>query len=339
GIRAFFNALWSGEPVCLIIPEWFAEKPETVRFFLMQMRPSHLTGGPALYNMMLELLRTFPDLKESLRESIQTVVSSGAPFSRSTAKKISDAFGTPIHNAFGTTENQQTLNTLLCNNGAAPKPGSLGSPLPGVRVGLRKVEGDERFRLFLTSPFGHAHILGDNEQRSADGFYETGDLVKWDQSEGLVFSGRQSADFLKDGFGVKVPLVALTSHYAELIKMVEHVEWFPIKNSPGLAALLFLNDETRPEGVIEDRRVLQDYGMRASEINGQLLTRLEPFEFRHQSLSRLAAVNANAPKTGKGTVSRAQIIQAYASLIDVLEDPLKAGAGIEDINQTALEPH
>ena len=57
GIRSFFNGLWSGNPVCLVNTEYFTEKPEIVRYFLIRMKPEHITGGPATFRLLLEMMR------------------------------------------------------------------------------------------------------------------------------------------------------------------------------------------------------------------------------------------------------------------------------------------
>lgn len=336
GIRALFNALWTGHPVCLVTPEWFVKKPEIVRYFLMQMRPTHLTGGPALHEMLLELVRVFPDLKESLESSLRTVVSSGAPFDAATAKRLADAFGVTVHNAFGTTENQQTLSTLVDD----ATLGTMGRPLPGVRIGLERTEGEGVFRLHVSSVFGHARILdGTSGSGAPSDFCATGDLVRLDERGGLHHVGRESGDFIKDGFGVKVPLSALARNFRRLLERVEHVEWFAIKNGPGLGALLFARHPGVREGVVADDHILRKYASLASELNGQLLGELEPFEFRHQSVARLVIVNGEVPRTGKGTISRARIEQDHARAIEALVDPLASASFVAAVNQTALEPH
>ena len=63
GVRAFWNAIWTREAICLIHPEWFEERPERVRALLLQMRPEHVTGGPAVFRTLLALARLYPQLK------------------------------------------------------------------------------------------------------------------------------------------------------------------------------------------------------------------------------------------------------------------------------------
>jgi len=44
--------------------------------------------------------------------------------------------------------------------------------------------------------------------------------------------GREGRDFVKDGFGVKVPLCRVAGWYAALGDPVEHVECFPLREEP-----------------------------------------------------------------------------------------------------------
>ncbi|MFD1079664.1 AMP-binding protein, partial [Longispora fulva] len=75
GIRTFMNGLYLGQPIILINTDWFTERPETVRYFLGRAKPQHITGGPAVFRLLLEMSRTFPDLKTSLSKNLKTLVS------------------------------------------------------------------------------------------------------------------------------------------------------------------------------------------------------------------------------------------------------------------------
>jgi acetylornithine/succinyldiaminopimelate/putrescine aminotransferase/predicted amino acid dehydrogenase/long-subunit acyl-CoA synthetase (AMP-forming) len=338
GIRAFFNALWAGSPVCLINTEWFEEKPETVRYFLLEMKPEHVTGGPAVYHLLLELMRNFPELKDALRSSLKTAVLSGAPADPQTAKAVASAFGLSLHNAFGMTETQQVLSTMLVEDASEADRMSLGRPLPGVSVGLRKIPEDSgRYRLYVKSPFGAKFILGETPSgNGADGFLDTGDIVSLSKDGRLVYEGREGRDFFKDGFGVKIPLASIAGYYGALSEKASHVEYFPLKNSPGLAALIFASDGSAAGGVVTDPGVLATFTRLIAEINSRLFRELEPFEFRHRTVRRFALVDASVPRTEKGNVSKYRIGAAFADIIETLSDPQARRPGIETV---ADEPY
>jgi acetylornithine/succinyldiaminopimelate/putrescine aminotransferase/predicted amino acid dehydrogenase/acyl-CoA synthetase (AMP-forming)/AMP-acid ligase II len=333
GVRAFFNALWTGSPVCLITTDWFEERPETVRYFLLQMRPEHVTGGPAVYQLLLELARNFPELKDALRACLKTVVLSGAPNNGRTAAEVASAFGLLLHNAFGMTETQQVLSTLLFNDPSDEDLASLGRPLPGVAVGLKRLpEGGERFRLFVKSPFGAARMLGETPSAGGvDGFLDSGDNVRLAAGDRLLYEGREGVDFFKDGFGVKIPLPSLARHYEALHRVAAHVEYLPLKDRPGLAALVFLEEPLPGGGTAGDAAVRRRYSRLVAEINTHLSRTLEPFESRHRSIRRLALVAGPVPRTVKGGVSRSRIRADQAELIEILRDPQADGPGIETV--------
>ncbi len=330
GVRAYFNALWTGVPVCLINTEWFEEKPETVRYFLLQMRPEHITGGPSVFNLLLELMRNFPELKDKLGSYLRTVVSSGAPNNSQTAKAIESAFGLTMHNAFGMTETQQILSTLLIEKLSPEGLKSLGDPLPGVTLGLKKLgEQNGFYRLYVNSPFGYKKIIGDDSDNGGPGsFFNTGDIVSLDERNRIIYQGRENRDFIKDGFGVKIPLDCMRRYYEKLYAQAEHVEYFPIKSDPGMAAMIFIQNNHVQQGKVTEERVIRYYSRLINEVNARLYKTLEPFEFRHRFISRFVLINSVVPKTVKGNVSKYKIETDYQDVIDDLVDPLSSPSGI-----------
>ena len=85
----------------------------------------------------------------------------------------------------------------------------MGAPLPGVTVGLEHFKGKSLYRLHIKSPFGCKEVLGeDPPNRTRDGYLYTGDIVRLNRNR-LLYEGRESTDFIKDGFGVKIPLTTV----------------------------------------------------------------------------------------------------------------------------------
>ena len=323
GVRAFWNALWTERPICLIPPEWFLEHPERVRTLLQHMQPEHVTGGPAVYRALLELVRVFPDLKDNGLGGLRCLVSSGAPFDQELARRIEAALGLRVHNALGTTETMQVVSTVL--SGHDKEPG-MGAPLPGVRIALEPLTGpDSLCRLLLHSPFGFSGYISTEEGQRAEPapyWYPTGDLVRR-SAGGLVFAGREQEDFVKDGFGVKIPLHLLAERYAHLGDPVVHVECFPLSEEPGLGALIFLNHEGAPAKAEEQQRLTERPLLR--RIRGLLEARhesfvlaLDEFELRHFTISRFACLPGPPPRTSKGNVSRAEITRSQDGLLRTL---------------------
>ncbi|MFO7617660.1 MAG: aminotransferase class III-fold pyridoxal phosphate-dependent enzyme, partial [Bacteroidales bacterium] len=332
GIRAFINALWTGTPVCLINTEWFQEKPEIVRYLLLKMKPEHITGGPAVYSLMLELMRNFPELKESMAKDFKALISSGAPLNQRTINEIESAFGIRMHNAYGTTETQQALNTLLLNHPSRAEMASLGEPLPGISIGLKRMEGEPGlYRMFIQASFGMKMPSNpDTSPEGPDGYFETGDVVEWREGK-IYFVGRENKDFFKDGFGVKIPLNAIKKYYSSLYKISNHLSFFPVRSRPGLAALIFLDNDRLPDGEVADRETINRFRNLIGETNTRLFTSLEPFESRHRFISRFALVNSPVPTTVKGGVSQYKIDTTYHELIEQLTDPLSPDRCVTDV--------
>ncbi|HNW97691.1 MAG TPA: aminotransferase class III-fold pyridoxal phosphate-dependent enzyme [Bacteroidales bacterium] len=338
GVRAFMNALWTGTPVCLINTEWFIEKPETVSYLLRQMKLNHITGGPAVFNLMLEMMRRYPELKIEMQHSIKTVVFSGAPTNSKTALDVESALGLRINNAYGTTETQQVLSTVLLDDTKFKKNNSMGLLLPGVSIGLKEIEDEKNnYLMYIKSPFGMKGIFNheDKNDEIPFGYFDTGDIVTLNEDNELVYVKRKSRDFFKDGFGVKIPLPAINNYYAELINIVKHIEYFPLKDIPGLTALIFIKDEKVKEGAVIENRIIKEYSGFISKINDNLFSLLEPFESRHRTIKRFALINETVPTTGKGTVSQYKIQTKYKEIIDKLVDVLSWDEAIENvINRT-----
>lgn len=335
GIRAHFNAIWTGVPMCLINTEWFNEKSETVRYFLMQMKPEHITGGPAVYDLFLELMRNYPELKIQLKYSLKTLISSGAPIKQTVANTIHSSLGLTMFNALGITETQQVTNTLLCKNLNRVSPKSLGYPLPGVEIGLQNISSKGNlYKLYVKSPFGATKLLTNKGESSltTNGFFDTGDIVQVHKNE-IEYHSRETQDFFKDGFGVKIPLIKVNKYYKDILKYVFHIELFAIKNTPGLCALLFIPNESSTERIISDVKLMNKYAHHIEEINSTLYKTLEPFEYRHRVIKRFVIINKTVPKTEKGTLSRYKIEKSFKDIINELINPLSSVVWIKEVER------
>jgi acetylornithine/succinyldiaminopimelate/putrescine aminotransferase/predicted amino acid dehydrogenase/acyl-coenzyme A synthetase/AMP-(fatty) acid ligase len=334
GIRALWNALWTRVPLCLIPPEWFAEHPERARSFLEQMRAEHITGGPAVYRTLIELARLFPRLKDESLGAIRCAVSSGAPFDPPLAARLHAALELRLHNALGLTETQQVASTVV--DGPLDCSGtSLGNLLPGVRIGLAVSDDTKRrsHRLFVASPFGAEGYLEDGQVHALPGpkgWFDTGDLVERTDT-GLRYLARDTADFFKDGFGVKIPRARVLELYDGLGAPVLHIEPFALRDEPGLGALVFVDhpadDRTARDGRTTGPPALQrvrDLLIARLEV---LRAQVEELEFRHLTISRFVCIHGSPPRTAKGEVSRAEVLALHESTIRSLSGRFIQGPG------------
>ena len=353
GLRAFWNAIWTRQAICLIPPEWFLEHPNRARALLVEMKPQHVTGGPATFRTILELSRIFPQLKDTCFRHLRRAVSNGAPFDPILAQQIRTALDLQLENAFGMTETMQVFSTLA-EGTLGRTAGLMGNPLPGVEIGLEAVpqNAEHVFKLWLRSPFGFDGYLLEGHREQDDeslnemgGWFYTGDLVERDP-EGLKYVGREQTDFIKDGFGVKVPLALLHERYRDLDADVRHVEVFPLVEEPGLAALVFIdrppNDGTDAWSAtdttpwLKNRRICQRIRGKIEARHEKLLAILDDFELRHLTIARFACVPEPPPFTLKGNVARQEIESKYREAIKGLTGRLVRVDGVVRIKRDRL---
>jgi acetylornithine/succinyldiaminopimelate/putrescine aminotransferase/predicted amino acid dehydrogenase/acyl-coenzyme A synthetase/AMP-(fatty) acid ligase len=344
GIRALWNAIWTGQPLCLIPPEWFIEHPARVRDLLVEMRPEHVTGGPAVFRTLLELGRVFPELKSACFASLRCLVSTGARFDPDLSRRIETAFGLPLHNALGMTETMQVASTLVPGPMAVTR-GVLGNPLPGVTLRLkpRTDLGTTVHELSVQTALGCFGYLGNGAggvgHEISDGWFDTGDLVALDR-DGLTHLGRTLDDVGKDGFGVKIAASLLASRYAALGPEVLHVEFFPLRQEPGLGALVFLSGDTTPGAVehslVDDRQLLDRVLSRIEGRHERFRAELEDFELRHLTVARFVCVAGCPPTTAKGNASRAAVEKQFAAVIGELTGPEVHRAHLRRVRREAL---
>jgi acetylornithine/succinyldiaminopimelate/putrescine aminotransferase/long-subunit acyl-CoA synthetase (AMP-forming) len=308
GLRAVVNALWTGQPLCVLPPEWFLEAPHRLPALLASMRPEHLTGGPAVFATVLALAEVYPSLKDAGLRGLRCAVAVGAPLDPRVARRVSAALGLPIAVGFGTTETLLVATTLL-----GGEPGGIGAPLPGVQLRLDPTDDPDAFDLWVSSPYGAAAI----DEAPAPAWIRTGDRV----SASLRVLGRAGLDFVKDAFGVKIDLAEVRLRYADLggAPVVVELVAAPMDESPGLAALIFVDGPVDAAAV---RAVKSQLEAR----NDALRAQLDDLVFRHGTLARFALVSGAPPRTAKGTLAAGAWADRYGPALAALCGRWIAGA-------------
>lgn len=347
GLRGFWNAIWTRQALCLVPAEWFFEHPDRVMALLSEMKPEHVTGGPAAFHTLLELGRIFPDLKDTCFQHLRCGVSSGASFNAELSHRVWDLLGLRLENGFGMTEIMQVLNTLT-EGPLARTQGLLGNPLPGVEIGLQRVADESAYRLWVRSPFCFAGYALDGGTDSGcgkdpDGWFYTGDLVEYADG-GLKYLRREANDFCKDSFGVKMSHALLCERYQNLDRAVSHIEFFPLEREPGLAALIFVNhsiegatlDPGKISAVPGARQLSRWIRGRIEARHEALLGGLDDFEMRHLTIARFYCVDEPLPRTAKGSVSRERIESQYREILERLRGRLVRGAGVVEVKRERL---
>lgn len=346
GLRAFWNAIWTRQALCLLPPEWFFEHPDRVMALLSEMKPEHVTGGPAAFHTLLELGRIFPDLKDTCFQHLRCGVSSGGSFDAELGHRVWDLLGVRLENGFGMTETMQVLNTLT-EGPLVQGHGLLGNPLPGVEIGLERVTDESAYRLWVRSPFGFAcYVQGEgldgSYDRRPDGWFYTGDLVEY-ADDGLKYLRREATDFCKDSFGVKMSYALLRERYQDLDRAVSHIEFFPLEREPGLAALIFVNHSMNDAALDEAGSAVIGAQQLSRWIRGciearheSLLGSIDDFEMRHLTIARFYCIDEPPPKTAKGSVSRERIESQHREILERLRGRLVRGAGVVAVKRERL---
>ena len=311
GIRTFLNAIWLGRAAILINTEWYSEKPEIVSYILKKAEPEHVTGGPAVFNMLLELCRIYPELKHTLRKSLKTIVSSGATFDVELIQKIRAAFDVQVHNAFGSTETQQVLSTILVDEVSKIGNSCLGNTLPGVSIGLNQFDKSRSYKMYIKSEFGGTKIIDNGRSEVVtDNYIYLGDIVKYEGKQ-LIYKRREKEDIINDEYGMKVPVEKLLLNYKKLVGRFPQLKIFPLKFKPGLAVIILASK--RPG--LEIKKIEKEIHSIIEQSNNDLFQQLEPLQFNHWTIKRFAIAKTDSLNNWKGILSDHKIKEQLKELI------------------------
>lgn len=166
-----------------------------------------------------------PELSDSFG-TVRLAVCGAAPLEPATAARISDATDCQVYVGYGLTETAPVLTTTLLSG--APKPGSIGQPIPGVELRLVAADGEDIWRdgtvdpdsedellVELDSPGtdpGEIVVRGDNlfsgywpdgrDGPGPEGWWATGDVAYADADGDLFLVDRLGELILVSGFNV-----------------------------------------------------------------------------------------------------------------------------------------
>ncbi|NIK56215.1 AMP-binding protein [Kribbella shirazensis] len=153
----------------------------------------------------LHALLTRPDLREAL-ETVKVVLTGASTLDRALADRFEQASGLHVNQGYGLTEASPGVTTTLGE--VAPKPGSVGRPLPNVEVRIadeqgEDVEGDDPGEIVirggnLFSGYWPDGVDGPDE----DGWYRTGDVGFLDPDGDLFLVDRLRELIIVSGFNV-----------------------------------------------------------------------------------------------------------------------------------------
>jgi long-chain acyl-CoA synthetase len=163
-----------------------------------------LFGAPTMYSAWVNT----PGAEQYDLSSVRLAISGAAPLGESVLKDFYDMFGVRIYEGYGLTETAPTLWSNRMTD--APRPGSIGKPLPEVEFRLVDEEGNE---VELGDP-GEILVRGPNvfkgywqrdeetENAFVDGWFRTGDIGVLDEEGYMYLVDRKRDLIIVSGFNV-----------------------------------------------------------------------------------------------------------------------------------------
>ncbi|MFD6564687.1 AMP-binding protein [Micromonospora profundi] len=185
-------------------------------------RVSVLAGVPSMFLVWADA----PEVRAATA-SVRVAVCGAAPLEHAVAARFTETTGHPVHIGYGLTETAPMLTATLV--GGLAKAGSIGRPLPGVRLRLVDPDGVDLWRDGAAVPDddpdeldisdiapgtdpGQIVVAGDNlfagywpdgrDGPDADGWWPTGDVAYADSDGDLFLVDRLGELILVNGFNV-----------------------------------------------------------------------------------------------------------------------------------------
>jgi acetyl-CoA synthetase len=198
-----FFAPWTAGATIVVFGAARVE-PKAVLDTLRVAEVNTFCGPPTLWRMMIN-----EDLAQK-PAALRELLSAGEPLNPEVIERVRAAWNVTIREGYG-----QTETTLLVGSfpGQPVKPGSMGQPAPGYRIGLRPALGesadptasDGEIAVALDpKPIGLMDGYLDDPDRMAaaerEGHYRTGDVGTRDQDGYFTYVGRADDVFKSSGY-------------------------------------------------------------------------------------------------------------------------------------------
>lgn len=191
GLGVGINGTLCAGSSAILLPKF---EPALVDNSIEGASPSMFFGVPTMYQKLL-------DAKVAAKLArLRLVVSGSAPMSRELHRAIRQVSGVEVLERYGTTE---TLIDISNPYDGQRIPGTVGMPLPGVRVAISK-STDE---IFIKGPTVFSGYLAnakatENAFPLSDGWFSTGDLGSVDDRGYISIFGRSKDLIISGGFNV-----------------------------------------------------------------------------------------------------------------------------------------
>lgn len=179
-------------------------EPAEALELIARHRVTVLIGAPTMY----AALAAVPGAGDHDLSGVRLAVSGAAPLAPGVLDAFRKTFGIDIYEGYGLTETSPSLTSNRLDG--APRPGSVGKPLPGVQ--LRIV--DERGADVDVGDVGEVVVRGpnvtrgywrrpaDDEDAFIDGWFRTGDIGLVDEDGYLYLVDRKRDLIIVSGFNV-----------------------------------------------------------------------------------------------------------------------------------------
>jgi acetyl-CoA synthetase len=209
-----FFAPWNAG-ACVFISNYRRFQAKALLEVLATHGVTSLCAPPTVWRMLIQ-----EDLGAyRSRLKLREVIGAGEPLNPEIIDRVRSAWGLDLRDGFG-----QTETTAQVGNppGQPVKPGSMGRPLPGYRVVLLDVNGQDSDQGEICLPLD-ARPLGlmdgyiDSQERTADAMrdnaYHTGDLATRDADGYITYVGRtddvfKASDYRISPFELESVLIA-----------------------------------------------------------------------------------------------------------------------------------
>ncbi|MYM84927.1 AMP-binding protein [Duganella sp. FT50W] len=196
------GTLYAG--ACLYLCPRFT--PDQLLGALRDHRLTIVQGVPAMYARLLEKLG---DAATPLHTHLRFAYAGGSPLPPSLKARVERLLGLPLHNGYGLTESAPTISQTRLDK---PRDDtSVGHLIPGVEARVLQPDGGGT----ASGEIGELWIRGPNVMRGyyrqpdltaavidADGWLNTGDLVRQDADGALFIVGRTKELIIRSGFNV-----------------------------------------------------------------------------------------------------------------------------------------
>jgi long-chain acyl-CoA synthetase len=321
-VPTIFNRLYTA------VQQQLAARPKPIRALVaraleVQVRQgrggSSSLGERALVSLVDKLV--FEKVRARLGGRLVFAISGGAALSREVAEFI-DAIGIVVYEGYGLTETSPVVAT---NAPGARKLGSVGRPLPGVRVDVDPatseivVHGHNVMKGYFKLPEETAAVM------TSDGGFRSGDMGYVDPEGYLFITGR-----IKEQYKLENGKYVVPSPLEEQLRLSPFVANALVygENRPHNVALIVADigavkhwaEKNRvelpqaPDEILKDSRVRDLFSseIRAHSTDFKGFERIADFAF----LRELSVENGML--TPKLSLKRAKIIEAYRPLIDQL---------------------